>query len=104
LLDTNYVDTIVINAIEKNEPTQNVLLYPNPASTKLYIKAEDFNGGDVQFIVTDIQGKQAERFYLRDFINGIYALNISQYQPGIYILSAQSGGMPVCKKFIKITQ
>jgi hypothetical protein len=101
LLDTDYVDTVVVSAIEKNTPQKSILIYPNPASAFIYIKAEDFST-DVQITITDIQGREVEQLSLLDFTNEVYALNISRYQPGIYILAAQSEGKLVSKKFIKV--
>ena len=72
-------------------------LYPNPTSSELNIKSENFNlNGSIQFEITDITGKVVN--------NGIInnkKLDVENLNSGVYFLGLNVNGNKKVIKFIR---
>ena len=76
----------------KNE----VVIYPNPATTILNIKLKEIETNTI-LIITDILGKQFFKQSINDLITTI---SINSFSKGMYFLSIQSGGKKTIQKII----
>lgn len=79
--------------------TSNLLLYPNPASSRLTIDLSGFSdNGEVQIIIYDQSGRLIEKQFKR---KGKTNISVSSYSPGIYFVLATQQGKKFISTFIK---
>jgi len=77
--------------IEANNPQKNLFVYPNPASSELWVKFPDSYYGDrVSYFMADMQGKILLKGYVENPGNEIFSLNTSKLFPGMYLLCIES--------------
>ncbi|MEN8157740.1 MAG: T9SS type A sorting domain-containing protein [Bacteroidota bacterium] len=73
--------------------SENLVVYPNPASTVLYIR-----GSDLSYVVnlslTDLQGRMVKAF------ENCMEMNVSEMIPGIYILCIETSNGLIQRKVI----
>jgi len=88
-----------VSAINEYNPTFNLNIYPNPASSVLNIEANQQNYSG-QMIIRDILGKQViGRKYDSSQLNSI---DITLLSPGIYFLELTlTNGQKIIKKWVK---
>ena len=88
-----------VSAINEYNPTFNLNIYPNPASSVLNIEANQQNYSG-QMIIRDILGKQViGRKYDSSQVNSI---DITLLSPGIYFLELTlTNGQKLIKKWVK---
>lgn len=91
--DSASSDTVHFSVIEtgiKNITSNNILVYPNPASDKIYIKASGELSGLADICITDISGRtfiQEKYSFITDNVSELY---LSGLQDGIYILKIRT--------------
>ena len=89
------VEVVKPNIVALNkEHTQNLVIYPNPAINKLFIKSE--NGELSKVTISDFQGKV--------MINTSQTTNevdVSNLNTGVYFISVKTGESVITQKFIK---
>lgn len=88
--------TLGINEIKTET---NSILYPNPTSTNLFIKSEDFNNVKTEIEITDVLGKCVIKKQIQDLNNS--PINISELNNGIYFISISSNEKHWVQKFVK---
>lgn len=74
-------------------------IYPNPASDRIELQ---FATSDLSFDrlrITDVQGKTIAEF---DASNLPTELTISNWENGVYLISVESNGYSVAKRFVKV--
>jgi hypothetical protein len=74
----------------------NLDLYPNPVSSRLYIR--NFNCKKGVLLISDLLGREIDRFELVEYKNEI---DFSKYTNGIYFISFVCDSSVVTKKIIK---
>lgn len=85
---------IVGLAKNSNNLNQQIKLYPNPTQNKLEIKAKNLSVKQIR--ITDVEGKQVlESNKFKKIIN------VSNLQPGIYIIEFNTTQGKIQKKFVK---
>jgi hypothetical protein len=89
LLFETYCDGI--NQINANN---SISIYPNPASTELFIKAENFK--PVRLTLYDISGQVLQSGKFEPHID------ISQLSSGVYFIEVKAGNEVARKRFVKI--
>lgn len=89
-MDRNAITT----SIEKFEVDEHVSVYPNPASSHLFIKS-DFN--ILEISITNSIGK---RFYNGIFNKNEHAIDISKFKSGFYFVSIKNDSHTFIKKVI----
>ena len=70
-------------------------IYPNPASETIHIDIQDITSYDLQ--ISDITGKI---LFNQSVTGNKYAINISDYKPGIYIIRLENNKEILTKKII----
>ncbi|WP_159950180.1 BspA family leucine-rich repeat surface protein [Polaribacter septentrionalilitoris] len=89
-------DSSVLSVDNFYELKNNLLLYPNPASSSFSVKLENENTIDKIQIFNSIGVKMFEE----KNINSKQKINTSKFAKGIYIVKATSGNRSVSKKLI----
>jgi hypothetical protein len=94
---TQYKESLLTT--KKNNISQNIHVYPNPASSEIYIETP----GDLTNASITIMDMQGNKYYQQKIQHsGIESIDISSIKPGLYsILLLSDQGISVCK-FIKI--
>ncbi|MEL6862882.1 MAG: zinc-dependent metalloprotease [Bacteroidota bacterium] len=81
----------------------NLNLFPNPATNELSVSLDLMKDSDVLFIVTDVQGKRLRHETMSAAKGSINrTLNVSDYNPGIYVLQVITGTERYSEKFVVI--
>jgi len=83
------------HAINNNE----LLVYPSPASDKVYVKS-NLLGGKIQFAITDISGRTVKSGIIDQTNNETVEINVSDLNVGIYILNISNSRALTNSKFI----
>jgi len=91
-----YSKTIAINAPVSNE----IVIYPNPAKDKLFIRLADISG-ETQIIISDARGVIINKLQMKAGIMES-SVNILDLQPGVYSISFLSGNAKTTKQFVKL--
>lgn len=87
------------NAIEENINADDALaVYPNPASSQLYIRYKDISNGTI--FIHDLTGKTVASYTINSADNA-KAIDISQLPAGIYCITLQNAEKQLNAKFIK---
>jgi len=84
---------------EKGTPAFSLKIYPVPAND--YLMAELLTGSKTtagEYLISDLTGRTIKS---AKFNNTAIAIDVSQLQPGMYILTIQSGNKRLSAKFIK---
>jgi len=95
-------ETDVLVGIEELEnPDANLLVFPNPAKGKVYLKMENTSGIDYQIVMYDINGKTLYNDYIpADKLASGISLDLSMCGSGIYMLKVISENYTYSKKLI----
>lgn len=88
------------SAIEENNITNLIKLYPNPAHDQLHLLCEPLNGKST-ITITNLEGKIV--YQLDDQINESqeYLIPLNGMPAGIYLMKVVSPSVTITKKFIK---
>lgn len=78
-------------SITDNSWTNNLQIYPNPASDKIFIKAEKLNSIEL----FDLQGRK-----LNLKLNSDNSINVSSLPKGVYMIKLNQNGKSVSKKIV----
>ncbi len=94
--DTSVCLTVSGVSVEENDWAAGIRIYPNPGNT-LFIDLPE-NSATAQICVTDLSG----RMYLNETLSvGNNELNTSELARGIYLLSIESNGKKMQRRWIK---
>lgn len=93
---------ITISDVSIVSLSEQVQLFPNPATERLILQIESAEAGEVQLMITDITGKVLE-VQAQDIQLGTQQveLDVASYPAGMYLLNLQSGDQIIGKRFIK---
>jgi 5-hydroxyisourate hydrolase-like protein (transthyretin family) len=88
------IDEVVLNA--------TFLLYPNPVNDILNVQFDMEKAAQVQFSILDITGRVVEQMGM-NLPTGVQHLDfqVDNYPSGLYLLSIQTEGGTIARKFIK---
>jgi hypothetical protein len=75
----------------------NLQIFPNPADQKLNIQLDEIFSGD-RFAVYNVQGMLLAKKQIGETIT---TLDVSNFAPGIYLISVNNGNSSFREKFIK---
>ncbi|MFP4289331.1 MAG: T9SS type A sorting domain-containing protein [Bacteroidales bacterium] len=75
-------------------------VFPNPAKNNLFVEPGDGWNGQLTIMVYDIIGNKIKEVKTKD-ISGRFALDTSNFKPGIYLLQLKSGDVVWQHKFLK---
>lgn len=78
-------------SVSDNSLTNNLQIYPNPASDKVFVKADQLNSVEL----FDLQGRK-----LGVKLNSDNSINVSNLPKGIYVLKLNIKGKSVSKKLV----
>lgn len=73
--------------VKENKSFNNVEIYPNPTTDKLYIKLKDFSSKEMIVKILNITGQQIKTFKFKH--NDVINIDVSDYVKGIYFLQFQ---------------
>ena len=71
-------------------------IYPNPASTKVFINA--LTGSGAQYKLMDLSGRMIQSGHLDNPINGHFSIDVSSVENGIYIFNLVDNGQESSRK------
>lgn len=94
LTGLTYSQTITVIAVEKGK----LVLFPNPATTRLSILANNMQLFKTEISITDLSGKMMFRGLLN---NGEHEINIEQLAAGSYIVRVKQNGNIFTAQLIK---
>lgn len=85
-------------SVATTESVDAISIYPNPATSELNIKVNAKAGTDVQFVLTDITGKEV----LNKIVNNTAKVNIQlpNLTPGVYIGTVNADGQMHTEKIV----
>jgi len=85
-----------------NQESNNLLLFPNPATNELKISFQSTEIGNLQIIIIDVQGKVLHQQTINSQ-NGInlFTINIAQLPQGLYMCRLQNRNKLETIKFLK---
>ena len=87
-------------SIGLNEITQDdVSLFPNPASTSIYINITTVFEDDVQISVANFAGQETN--IILNLKNDLIEIELENISPGIYFVKLYDDVNSITKKFIK---
>lgn len=89
----HYFFSSVTTSINKNANYADVLVYPNPANDKLYLRA---NEEIKQIRIIDLQGREVIEYFA-----DVEQINIETLTEGIYFIELTTSLGKVTKKFVK---
>jgi len=83
------------NAFLNNESGQRLLLYPNPANTKVSIQGKGYNSDKLQIVVRNSMGQIVfmESYSLTNEVF-VTEINIESWMPGVYLVEVEQTGSP----------
>ncbi len=101
-IKTNKHPQIKQAAGEKTLALKNINVYPNPSNGKVFLDLETEASGEIELLVTDMQGKEIfkDTFYSTPSTKMQRNLNIDGQKSGIYLLKITSNGKSIVKKLI----
>ena len=74
--------TTVISSVHTADNTNNLILYPNPASNFIYLKGVDYKIHSEYYKISDIKGKELQSGKLE----GKNKISIESLSPGVYFI------------------
>lgn len=74
--------TTVISSVHTDDNTNNLILYPNPASNFIYLKGVDYKIHSEYYKISDIKGKELQSGKL----GGKNKISIESLSPGVYFI------------------
>lgn len=83
--------------VKENILNSTIRMYPNPVQNTLYI--ENLNTIPIDLVINDLQGNKIYKSELRQLNTSI---NLSNFEPGIYLLNMQTENNRIIKKIIKL--
>jgi hypothetical protein len=87
--------------INNNKLDNSIEIYPNPSTSGMVnVKINLASSSDITMDLYDITGKKLKSFQLKDIRTGSYALDLSQYANGIYMLKCSDGNAVSSKKIM----
>lgn len=89
-------------AKDKKLVLKGVNVYPNPSNGKVFLDIETGQPGEIELLVTDLQGKEifSDKFYNDSPKLMQRNINIDGHSSGVYLLKITSQGKSVVKKLI----
>ncbi len=96
--DLNYLFSPITDITEKSQFINSINIYPNPATTSIYLEY-DFSSENPEYFIYDLQGKLIESGKLN--INFSSQINISNIDDGVYVLKVLDGNKTDRVKFVK---
>ncbi len=98
-----YTITILeeVSVNELQEPIQDVVLSPNPITTKGLVQFTTPNAGNVSFKVYNLLGEEQKNEVIKSQqgLNKII-INTSDYESGVYLYHLEMNGTKVTKRFV----
>lgn len=93
---------IIMSGMEDLQDNALVKIYPNPTSAFLTLELDDINISDSQVVIYDISGNEMKRLTKSEIRLGKNRIETSDLSPGFYLLSLNTEGKSINKKFLKI--
>jgi large repetitive protein len=92
--------------VDADKLNKALTIYPNPTSGKFAVQIRGLQGQDVQFTVTDLQGKAiADEKYFQIEEEMLVPLDISRQSSGFYFLKVQTAeGIEVIRKITLVKE
>jgi len=96
-------DLLNPSSIDDNSLALGIKIYPNPSSNIFNIELPDVAFDNLTSQVFDLQGRNIATPVMR-LSNGLYKLDLTEYQNGIYFLDIRLDGKLVQEKLVKISE
>lgn len=97
-------DPNVVSSVNEIEVTDNILVYPNPAKTAIFIKlSKSFSLESTYVQLSDIIGRKVYKILANRIQQGnVLELPIENIPSGYYLLTLNSKSLNVCQKLIVV--
>ncbi|MBA3683117.1 MAG: T9SS type A sorting domain-containing protein [Bacteroidetes bacterium] len=93
------INTAYVLGVKENANSLNLSIYPNPVTDKLKLVLDNTNNEFLDISITDLTGKVFKEEKLNYNLNN--EIDVSELNPGFYILNINSKGNTYKKKFVK---
>ena len=98
VIPCKWLSASLTSGITVDDAQNNVVLYPNPSSSNVYLNFNNVSNGKVFITIFDLQGKAVLNVNENSGQN--CKLNVSDLENGIYMLNVRNAGMNITKKLI----
>lgn len=99
--DNVFIDNLqILNSVPTKDISSaedGLTIYPNPAKESFFIRIEGVANNSI-VVISDIQGRKIKSFNTSN--NSVMELNVSDFNPGIYIVSLISDNLMLSRKLI----
>ncbi|MBC8173527.1 MAG: T9SS type A sorting domain-containing protein, partial [Chitinophagales bacterium] len=89
----------IINSCRIGDENGDVLIYPNPAQTELFIQTDGFNKGEIKIIIYNSTGQKI--FSQSNNNSELVQINITEFNAGIYTVIISDNEKMATKQFVK---
>jgi len=101
IVDSLWLDTVtVINSIEKPDLHTSLIVYPNPATSHLYIKNNNVISQPSLYKIFNLLGGLVQSYSLQSTSENVYDMDVSSLTNGIYLLEYTQEGKIQHKKIV----
>jgi len=102
--NSTFIDNINVSdgtlAVEQNELTGNVSLYPNPTSGVVFVSINPNIGSTFKINVTNRLGQQIGRIKESIITGNDISLDVSSYSKGLYFITIEVDNLSTTKKLV----
>lgn len=95
--DTSYFVTSDAVDVQEEQFSNQLNLYPNPTNTHLQIELPNQTSKDLQISIQSINGAT----FKNQFSQSGQSLDVSDFEPGMYFLRVDEGGVSYFARFVK---
>lgn len=96
----DFTDFVGLNNISK--PEENIIIYPNPAQDKVFIKLDLDKETDIDLVITDTSGKQMLAVTGKaGSVNNLFEVNLNSFPQGVYLCKVTTSEKSYTRLFVK---
>ncbi|MFN2422985.1 MAG: choice-of-anchor J domain-containing protein [Cryomorphaceae bacterium] len=86
---------------DNSDFNRNITTYPNPTTDVVNVKVAGLGEGQFNFSLFDIAGKLVKQERLNIIENGVYQINLSELQRGVYLLNVTGNDSVATVRVVK---
>lgn len=95
---SSYSPIVSVNLLSEAE---QLLVFPNPAESRLYLRLNMEQAGELLISCTDLSGREMfSGLRAKKNDTGLYSIDLPGLQPGVYSLIIRAGTREYCRKLI----
>lgn len=96
-----FMTSSIVTSLNKAELKSTIELFPNPATSTIYLSLELNQTQNVSYLIIDVAGKEVRRGELNSVGSDVYPVNIEDLPAGMYFMSCLfENAEPITRKFV----